>query len=543
MLRLLAAGMLVSWHGAAVAAEPAAGGAEAAAGAPAAAPPAELTFANRHIATLRARYTGADPAERAARARERLAALPLEEFAAPVTAREIALGRERGSAVMVGERLIFAIGDADVDLDEKRQEVAERAAQRLAEALQAWRDQRSLPLLLKAIALALAASAILVVAIWLMARGRRAIATWLQWVAERRTEGLTRRGIDVLPLVLSLARGALMALFLVLAAGLAEAWLGYVLGRFPLTRPWAHAITGWLVGLVSRLALGLLGSVPGLVTAVVIFLVARLVAAFIRRLAERVRSGSVTLPGLHPETVGATRRIATAVVWLVALAVAYPYLPGADSEAFKGLSILVGVVISLGSTGLMAQAMSGLVVVYSRSLARDDYVKFGDIEGVVSEVGILSTKVITLRGEEVTVPNNVVVAGPVRNFTRLSGGKGPLVFTSVTIGYDAPWRQVHALLLQAASRTPGLRQDPEPFVLQRSLSDFYVEYELVARIEKPIDRPQVLSHLHANIQDAFNEAGVQIMSPHFFGQPEEPVVVPKARWHAPPAKPDPEAGS
>jgi small-conductance mechanosensitive channel len=543
MLRLLAAGMLVSWHGAAVAAEPAAGGAEAAAGAPAAAPPAELTFANRHIATLRARYTGADPAERAARARERLAALPLEEFAAPVTAREIALGRERGSAVMVGERLIFAIGDADVDLDEKRQEVAERAARRLAEALQAWRDQRSLPLLLKAIALALAASAILVVAIWLMARGRRAIATWLQWVAERRTEGLTRRGIDVLPLVLSLARGALMALFLVLAAGLAEAWLGYVLGRFPLTRPWAHAITGWLVGLVSRLALGLLGSVPGLVTAVVIFLVARLVAAFIRRLAERVRSGSVTLPGLHPETVGATRRIATAVVWLVALAVAYPYLPGADSEAFKGLSILVGVVISLGSTGLMAQAMSGLVVVYSRSLARDDYVKFGDIEGVVSEVGILSTKVITLRGEEVTVPNNVVVAGPVRNFTRLSGGKGPLVFTSVTIGYDAPWRQVHALLLQAASRTPGLRQDPEPFVLQRSLSDFYVEYELVARIEKPIDRPQVLSHLHANIQDAFNEAGVQIMSPHFFGQPEEPVVVPKARWHAPPAKPDPEAGS
>jgi small-conductance mechanosensitive channel len=131
----------------------------------------------------------------------------------------------------------------------------------------------------------------------------------------------------------------------------------------------------------------------------------------------------------------------------------------------------------------------------------------------------------------------------VRNFTRLSGGKGPVLYTSVTIGYDAPWRQVHALMLQAARRTKGLRQDTEPFVLQRSLSDFYVEYELVARIEDPVDRPQVLSALHAQIQDAFNEAGVQIMSPHFFGQPEEPVTVPRARWHAPPAKPDPDAGA
>lgn len=540
---LLAVAVLAAAQGAAAAAEPGAAGPEAAAGEPAPAPPAELTFANRPIATLRARYGFADPAERVTRARERLAALPPEEFAAPVTVRDLTLGRERGSAVMLGERLIFVIGDADVEVDEKRQEVAARAARRLAEALQAWRDQRSLPLLLKAIGLALGATAILVFAVWLLARGRRAVAAWLQRVAERRTEGLTRRGIDVVPLVLSLVRGALIALFLLLAVGLVEAWLGYVLGRFPLTRPWADALTGWLVGLLSGLALGFLRSIPGLVTAVVIFLVARMLTGFIRGLAARVRSGSVTLPGLHPETVGATRRIATAVVWLVALAVAYPYLPGADSEAFKGLSLLLGLMISLGSTGVVAQAMSGIVLVYSRSLARDDYVKFGDIEGVVSEVGLLSTKVITLRGEEVTIPNTVVVAGPVRNFTRLSGGKGPLVFTSVTIGYDAPWRQVQALLLQAATRTPGLRQDPEPFVLQRSLSDFYVEYELVARIEKPIDRPQVLSHLHANIQDAFNEAGVQIMSPHFFGQPQEPVVVPKARWHAPPAKPDPEAGS
>ncbi|HEU4382417.1 MAG TPA: mechanosensitive ion channel domain-containing protein [Anaeromyxobacteraceae bacterium] len=534
--------ILAGAHGSAAGAEPGSAP-EGAASEPAAARPAELSIANRYIATLRARYGSADPAERVAGAKARLSELPPEELGAPVTAREITLGREHGSAVMVGERLIFAIRDGDVEAGEKRQEVAAQAARRLGEALQAWRDQRSLPLLLKSIAQAAVATAILVLAIWLLGLARRAATSWLHRVAERRTESLKRRGIDVVPLVLSVLRGSLVVVFLALLVGLLDVWLGYVLGRFPLTRPWAHAVTGWLLGLLADLGLGILQAVPGLVTAAVIFLLARLVAGFIRGLAERVRAGRVTIPGLHPETIGATRRIATAVVWLVAIAVAYPYLPGAGSEAFKGLSLLVGLMVSLGATGVVAQAMSGMVVVYSRSLARDDYVKFGDVEGVVSEVGLLSTKVVTLQGEEVTVPNNVVVAGPVRNFTRLSGGKGPLLFTKVTIGYDAPWRQVHALLLQAASRTAGLRREEPPFVLQRSLSDFYVEYELVARLEKPIERPQVLSQLHANIQDGFNEAGVQIMSPHFYAQPDRPVMVPPARWHAPPAKPDPEAGS
>ncbi len=519
-------------------AEPAAG-AEKAATEPAAPAPAELTFANRHIATFRVRLGGADPAERASTARSRLAGLPPEEYGAPVAARDIVLGRERGSAIMVGDRFIFAIGDGDVEVDEKRPEVAARTARRLAEGLQAWRDQRSLPLLLKSIGLAAAATAILALAIWLLARGRRIAGAWLQRVAERRTETLKRRGIDVVPLVLSVVRGSMWVAFLALVVGLLDVWVGYVLGRFPLTRPWAHAVTGWTLGLLADVGMGILHGIPGLVAAAVIFLLARLVSGFIRGLADRVKSGWVTLPGLHPETIGATRRIATALVWLVAIAAAYPYLPGSSSEAFKGLSLVVGLMVSLGATGVVAQAMSGLVVVYSRSLARDDYVRFGDVEGVVSEVGLLSTKVVTMRGEEVTVPNNVVVSSPVWNFTRLSAGKGPLLSTTVTIGYDAPWRQVQALLLQAASRTEGLRRDAEPFVLQRSLSDFYVQYELVVRIEKPIDRPQVLSHLHANIQDAFNAAGVQIMSPHFFGQPAEPVVVPRERWHAPPAKPEP----
>ncbi len=196
--------------------------------------------------------------------------------------------------------------------------------------------------------------------------------------------------------------------------------------------------------------------------------------------------------------------------------------------------------ISLGSSGIVAQAMSGMVIVYSRSLSKGDVVRLGEHEGVVSEVGLLSTKMVTMRGEEVTVPNTVVVAGPVRNFSRLSRDKGPLVATTVTIGYDA-WRQVRALLLAAAKRTSGLRTDSEPFVLQRGLQDFYVSYELIARLVTPLDRPQVLDELHGHIQDAFNEAGVRIMSPHFMAQPSQPVVIPRDQWGeeaAPAAGPD-----
>jgi small-conductance mechanosensitive channel len=191
----------------------------------------------------------------------------------------------------------------------------------------------------------------------------------------------------------------------------------------------------------------------------------------------------------------------------------------------------VGLMATLGSAGVVNHLVSGLVIVYSRSCKPGDFIKFGEIEGVVTAVGVLSTKITTRRRTEITVPNAVLVGSSITNYTRLAREDGEMITTTVTIGYDAPWRQVQDLLLLAAGRTAGIRKTPKPFVHQESLSDFYVEYELMARIEQPRERAEVLSHLHAQIQDAFNEAGVQIMSPHFEGQPEGKVWVPKTAWH------------
>jgi small-conductance mechanosensitive channel len=224
-----------------------------------------------------------------------------------------------------------------------------------------------------------------------------------------------------------------------------------------------------------------------------------------------------------------------ALLWLFALTVAYKYIPGSETEGFKAIGVFAGLMISLGSAGLISQMLSGLVVAYSRALKAGEIVQTGDTYGQVSEVGFLTTKITTPRRELVTIPNTILSGTPVTNYSRLAAAEGAVVATSVTIGYNAPWRQVHALLQRAAERTPGVRQEPGPWVLQRALSDFAVQYELYAHIDKVEDRIRVLSDLHAAIQDAFNEFGVQIMVPAFESQPEQPVMVPKSQWHAPPA--------
>jgi small-conductance mechanosensitive channel len=222
-------------------------------------------------------------------------------------------------------------------------------------------------------------------------------------------------------------------------------------------------------------------------------------------------------------------------LWLFAIVIAYPYLPGSSTEAFKGVSVFIGLVVSIGSSGIVNQLMSGFMLTYSDAIAPGEYVRLGDIEGTVTNLGVLSTKIRTRRNEEVTIPNAVVISGTATNFTR-NAAEGVFAPVVVTIGYDAPWRQVEALLLLAASRSEGLRQTPAPRVLQTALSDFYVEYTLLVCVDQPALRIPIMSGVHAHIQDAFNEHGVQIMSPHYEADPEGAKLVPPAKWFEAPAR-------
>jgi small-conductance mechanosensitive channel len=494
---------------------------------------ATLYYNNRKIVDFRARILGRLPRDRAAAAVRFLDDLVARGVAGPVTT--YATGDV--NVVRVGVDDVFAVVPADVDVlsGTAVQQVAAEAGQHLTVALGEAAELRQPRRLLWGGVQSLLVTVLLVGLLWALRRGTTAAEHKLQRAADRQLERLpggevvrASRWPDVLHRLVTLSSG-LVALFL------AYAWLTFVLRRFPYTRPWGESLREFLLSRLSWLALGIIQSLPALVTVVLIFIVTRIAVRLANLFFDSVEKGRLSMPGVYAETVQPTRRILTVVLWLFGLAAAYPHLPGSQTDAFKGLSVVVGLMISLGSSGIVNQVMSGFTITYSRALRLGDFVRIGDVEGTVTHLGTLSTKIKTERREEVTIPNAVVISQVMTNYSRFAESEGVLLPTTVTIGYDAPWRQVHALLLLAAERTPGIRQQPPPVVRQSKLDDFYVAYTLLMVPEEPHLRLVVLDRLHANIQDAFNEHGVQIMSPHYEMDPQAAKLVPRDRWNLPPA--------
>ncbi len=501
-----------------------------------------LVIQNRPVYTFRAGLGPLSPAERALRARERLDAIPLEQLTSPVQIQP----SPEGLVLKVGDHPLFILlpGDLEPGMEGSLANAAERVRASLLLALKEEREQRDLRHLLWALGQAALATVAAALGLRILLRGRR----WLHIrLARFQAARMPRLGIGGFVLLDGLRlRRALNALLwgigTLLILLLAYSWLTYVLGRFPFTRPYGAAMGTQLASSTLRLASGLFKALPGLAAVALIIVITHLLGRLSRAFFSAVEKGDVELDWLHPETAAPTRRILNALLWMFAVVMAYPYVPGSGSLAFKGMSVFIGVLVSMGSTGVVNQSMSGLVLMYSRAFRPGDVIRVGEVEGIVTELNLLSTKLRTILSEEITLPNAVVLGTPIQNYTRLSGEAGLVALTTVTIGYDAPWRQVHALLLQAAADTPGLRQTPAPYVLQKALSDFYVEYQLHIRLDDPFQRPFVFSELHARIQDSFNTHGVQIMSPHFLADKSAPVVVPPERWHLAPASP-PEAPS
>ena len=395
--------------------------------------------------------------------------------------------------------------------------------------------------LLLSVAYVLIATLLLLVSIWLLLWARVALLRRLEKIVPVSGKAQPVLAVDLRRYVLQAGRAVTRLVATVAGFLLGYLWLVYSLAQFTYSASWSERFWAFLVDLFLVFWRGALEALPGLIAVVVIILIARWCARMINVVFNEVQAGKISLPWMERETARTTQTLLIVLVWLFALVIAYPYIPGSDTAAFKGLSVLVGLMLTLGSTGLINQIISGLFVTYSKSVRPEEYVKVGDIEGEVVDVGFLATKLRTPRQEEITIPHSVLVGTATTNYSRLAGDHGMVVTVSVTIGYDVPWRQVHALLLLGASRTPGIRKEPPPRVLQRELSDFYVQYHLLAHLEEGKSRAAVLSELHAQIQDAFNEHGTQIMSPHFESQPTKPVLVPKSAWYVPPASPPPSA--
>jgi len=487
---------------------------------------------NREIIRFRAAREGLPPARRAQGATRRLLEIRTGQPAYRVETIPITMGKDGAIAVIVNGAIAFAVLDQDADLaaGETTAAAAERAAANLRAWLASREEQLRWPLIVRGVAWAAAATVAAVLLLALLSGLARRLLARIESSAHHAKRPLKLGKADMRPYVRTVEAGLVRTLVWAIGAAALYLWLTIVLQQFPYTRPWGDQLGGFIVDVLRNMGLGVVRSIPNLFVVLVIFLATRLVA----RVATAFFRGAAA-QGMEVEVAHATERLVVGLLWVFSLVVAYPYLPGSGTAAFQGVSVFIGLMVSLGATGIVSQLLGGLVVVYSRAFGLGDYVRIGDYEGTVTEIGALAAKVLTRRKEEITIPHSVVVGSATTNYSRQARGAGAVVMTQVSIGYDAAWRQVQALLLEAAGRTKDVLREPPPNVMLAALDDFYVQYRLLFQIAKPEERYIVLSELHAHILDAFNEHGVQIMSPHFEGQPEGRVLVPKSKWFAPPA--------
>jgi small-conductance mechanosensitive channel len=496
----------------------------------------DLTIANRRIVTLRAQVSGASPADRVLAIRERVDLLVERGGPLELSTREM----PEGIAVLMDGNFVFRVLHADVDPEtgETTRSVADEAARNLALAIDEIHEGQDARAMLIAAAYTLLATLVLVGLLWLVRRGYAWLAPRLRDFVDRRSATLAPGwGSDVVGRV-GLPQLAVMPLRLlawVVALLLIYEWLGLVLGFFPYTRPWSETLLGGLLDALGGFALGILRAVPDLLFIVLIFVVTRFIVRVVRVFFDGVRAGRVHVGWVDETTARPTERLLTAIIWLFALVAAYPYLPGSGSEAFKGIGVFVGLMLSIGASGVVNQVVSGLMLMYTRALRPGEFVQIGDTEGTVESVGFLATRIETLRHELVNIPNSVIASTVTRNYSRLAGDGGVRLLTKLTIGYDTPWRQVQAMLQMAAERTSSVIHDPPPRVLQTALQDFYVEYTLLVSVTDPAQKFVALNELHGHIQDVFNEYGVQIMSPNYVADPAGPKLVAKEQWFEAPA--------
>jgi small-conductance mechanosensitive channel len=283
------------------------------------------------------------------------------------------------------------------------------------------------------------------------------------------------------------------------------------------------------------LGLGLVGMIPNLVFLAILTVVIRYVLKLIRALFDGLASRTLALKEFDPEWSWPTYRLVRFFVIAFALVVAYPYIPGSESGAFKSISLFVGIIFSLGSSSFIGNFIAGYSMTYRRTFKVGDRVKIGEQVGIVERIRLMVTHLRTIKNEEVLVPNSVILGAEVINYSSMAREPGLILHTTVGIRYEVPWRQVEAMLLEAAARTEGLCREPEPFAVPKELGEFYVTYEINVFCDNPRLMEKRYGKLHRNILDVFNEYGVQIMTPASEGDPHEPKVVPRDQWNPAPA--------
>jgi small-conductance mechanosensitive channel len=479
------------------------------------------------------------PAERrAGEIAARIEALALDPSFDPGTLLAEDVGDYHQILPSAGRKPILRVLEADAKSEGVlRTVLAETIKTSIAESIKDHRHDHKPAVLIKNALYALSGALLLVALLYGLFWSFRRLDGFLESRFKQRMQNLEARSQKIFEgeQIWHRLQGALGLLRTLIALFLVYAFTNFALSLFPQTRYLANSLFQFVVSPLGDMVDAFINFIPSLVFLVVLFYLTRYGLKVVQSVFAAIDARRLQFKGFEAEWAWPTYRIARLLIIVFALVIAYPYIPGSDSAAFQGISILLGILFSLGSTSVISNVIAGYTMTYRRAFRIGDRVKIGATVGDVMEMRVLVTHVKTPKNEEVVIPNSTILNGEVTNYSTMAREQGLILHSIVGIGYDVPWRQVEAMLLLAAERTEGFLKEPQPFVRQKSLGDFAVNYEINAYCGDATQMMKLYSEMHQNIQDVFNENGVQIMSPAYRGDPVEPKIVPQEQWYTPPA--------
>lgn len=425
---------------------------------------------------------------------------------------------ENSYDIVCKEMIIMSISEADaIWYNHTIQDTAERFKNQIKTAVITAKEENSLQKLLIRIALTIGAILITWIIIKLVTR----LFAKLDGIIKKNQESWLK-DIKYNDYVLVSTEQSLVlvsyiftALKIIVYFLLLYITLPIIFSIFPFTRDWADTLFGLIWNPFREVISNVISFLPNLFSILVIYFVMRYFIKFVRYIFEEIKNEKLKINGFHPDWAMPTYGIARVLLYAFMIILIFPHLPGSDSDVFKGVSVFVGILFSLGSSTAISNMVAGLVITYMRSFKIGDRIKLNDLKGDVVEKTLLITRLKTVKNEIITVPNATILASNIINYSSIADENGLILHTTVTLGYDVPWKLAHETLIEAAIRTEAVSNIPKPFVLQTSLDDYYVSYELNAYTKVVAKQAIIYSELHQNIQDACNENGIEILSPHY----------------------------
>ncbi len=425
---------------------------------------------------------------------------------------------ETSIEILYDENIIMSISENDAIWNNmSKQELAQKNMKLIQEAIKKYKSETSLTVLAKEIAMALLVILIVLVLIYLIVKLFNWFAKKISKQKDKYFKGIkireytlldSGREVGVLLSINSFFKWVVILFVIYLA-------LPIIFGLFPWTENFAQTLFGYVLSPVKKIGSGLWNYLPNLITIIVIVFIFRYVLRFLYFLRTEIEKGNLRLPGFYADWANPTYQIIRILVISFMLVVIFPYLPGSNSPVFQGVSVFLGFLFTFGSAGSLSNVISGLVLTYMRLFKIGDRVKIGDVTGDIVERSLLVTRIRTTKNELISIPNSTVMGSPSTNFSSDAPDKGLILHSTVTIGYDVPWRDMHQALIDAALRCELILKEPAPFVLQTGLDDFYVSYQINAYTRAANSQATIYSLLHQHIQDVCNERGIEIMSPHY----------------------------